>query len=403
MKLLETLDLCRQEADKVRESVAIRPGGDVSTGGILNSERGHIRMGSIRRTPEYIAALKEAGRLILGVRNGTISEWKLQEAMSTDDFPLLTGDLMYRQLLGNYADIAPVNRAIAQKVTVKDFRELNLYTIDGATEMPASVKELAPYPETQFSEDTYSVRVGKFGRRMAMSFEMLVNDDLNAFQSRPGRMAVGCAYMEDKTLTELYADANGPHASFFTSGNGNKLAANTALSTPAVQAMLNLFADQRDADDNPIVITESFLVIPPHLEVTARNILDALQIELTENGGTSNQKLIARNWMAGKLKLIINPWLPIVSTTNGKTSWYIFASSGGSSRPAMVYATLRGRETPQMMMKAPNSINLGGGDVSVMEGDFDIDAIDYKVRHFFGATRIDPKMAVASNGSGTPD
>jgi hypothetical protein len=32
---------------------------------------------------------------------------------------------------------------------------------------------------------------------------------------------------------------------------------------------------------------------------------------------------------------------------------------------------------------------------------FENDTIDYKVRHVFGGTRVDPKMAVASTGTGS--
>jgi len=36
-----------------------------------------------------------------------------------------------------------------------------------------------------------------------------------------------------------------------------------------------------------------------------------------------------------------------------------------------------------------------------LEGDFETDGIDYKVRHFLGGSLLDPVCAVASNGSGS--
>jgi hypothetical protein len=36
-----------------------------------------------------------------------------------------------------------------------------------------------------------------------------------------------------------------------------------------------------------------------------------------------------------------------------------------------------------------------------MEGDFETDAIHYKVRHVFGGVTLDPIMSVYSNGSGS--
>ncbi len=41
---------------------------------------------------------------------------------------------------------------------------------------------------------------------------------------------------------------------------------------------------------------------------------------------------------------------------------------------------------------------LGGGASSPLEGNFDNDDINYKIRHIFGAAQVDPKMAIASFG-----
>ena len=65
-------------------------------------------------------------------------------------------------------------------------------------------------------------------------------------------------------------------------------------------------------------------------------------------------------------------------------------------------------------MKLPNSVAIGEGtmgpgpgvfpgttNMNPMEGDFDTDAVHYKIRHVFGGTTIDPIMTVYSNGSGS--
>jgi hypothetical protein len=55
-----------------------------------------------------------------------------------------------------------------------------------------------------------------------------------------------------------------------------------------------------------------------------------------------------------------------------------------------------------MFMKAPNALRIGGGGmVDPMAGDYDSDGLEYKIRHVLGGTLMDPKMAVASNGSGS--
>jgi hypothetical protein len=70
-------------------------------------------------------------------------------------------------------------------------------------------------------------------------------------------------------------------------------------------------------------------------------------------------------------------------------------------RPISEIGFLRGYEAPQLFMKDPDAIRVGGGAVSPLDGDFDTDSIQYKLRHVFGGTLLDTKSAVASNGSGS--
>lgn len=51
-------------------------------------------------------------------------------------------------------------------------------------------------------------------------------------------------------------------------------------------------------------------------------------------------------------------------------------------------------------MKSPNAIRVGGGAVGPEEGSFENDSREWRVRHILGTVMIDPRQAVASNGSG---
>jgi hypothetical protein len=60
---------------------------------------------------------------------------------------------------------------------------------------------------------------------------------------------------------------------------------------------------------------------------------------------------------------------------------------------------LRGHDTPELFMKSPNSIRVGGGVVGAEDGSFETDGVDYKVRHVVGGTLMEPKAAYASKGA----
>ncbi|MTI82589.1 MAG: hypothetical protein FH756_01560 [Firmicutes bacterium] len=355
---------------------------------------------SLQKTQQYMAKLAEAAKFVADVFDGKRPAYHLQEAMTTSDFPLLFGDILDRQLLANYRETPVVYRNYCKIATVRDFRTVSRHHVDGGESVLDEVKQKDEYPETSLSEGRYQYSVSKYGRRIPFSWESMINDDLDALRDVPARFGRAARRTEQKKATQLYCDANGPHASFYKSANKNIVTGNPVLSIPGLQTALEILADQVDEDGEPIYIEMVHLVIPPALEITANNILNALQLELNESGGTANQKLIVANWMKNRLKLHVDPYIPIVaSSANGKTSWFLFANPG-SGRPALEVGFLRGHTEPEIFIKSPNAQRVGGGNVDPMAGDFDTDSIQYKVRHCLGGSQMDPKMSVASNGSG---
>lgn len=364
---------------------------------------------SLRRTnrnsPRYVRALAEAAELVAGVYSGRRPMYHFQEAMSTDDFPLLFGDILDRQLLGQYTEWSTQWTMIARRSTVRDFRTVKRFAVDGAESILDKVNPGSEYPEAALSEAKYEYSVSKYGRRVPLLWEAFVNDDLDGLRGIPDRLAKAARMSEEKFVTGLYAGSTGPNGTFFASGNKNVVTSGTlnpALSITSLETALTVIWAQKDADGNPIMTGPLRLVVPPALSVTARNILNATEIRVGKGSGTSTDQITAKNWMAGEIaELVVNPWLPIISTTNGNTSWYLF-SDPGVGRPAVEVGFLRGNETPALFVKSPDAMRVGGGGlVSPEEGDFDTDGINYRVRHVFGGTLMEPKAAFASNGSGS--
>lgn len=399
MTLTERLKQIPAVAKRIRESLSlVQPDGDGVYHTIEQAAKAEMKLGRIRE-----ARVMEMAKLLLDVYEGKRPKWHLQEAMTTSDFPLLFGDVLYRQMLGHYT-AWPVNYTTWMRVTeVNDFRAINMYMIDGGGGIPLeAVKERAPYPEISFSESRTQLSVAKYGRRYGVSFEMMVNDDLQAFQDRPRLMAEDSRMSEQYLATSKMWDAAGPHASVYTVGNANIVASNPVLSLAALQTAMTMLSKKKDSSGRPIFHEFVYLVVGPGLEITAMNILNAIQLELTEAGGTSGQKLIAINWMKGRVKLIVDPFIPLITTTGtvADTAW-VLVGSPGAARPAFHFGFLRGRRVPQLSMKAPNNITISGPTLGPADGDFDTDSIDYRVRHIFGAAFGDATLTVASKGTGS--
>lgn len=322
----------------------------------------------------------------------------LQEALSTSDFPLLFGDIIDRKMLARYHETEPTWRNWANTATVPDFRTVKRFAVDGSEATLATVAQGVEYPESKLTDLYYSYAVAKYGRRLPFFWETIINDDLNGFADAPDRLARACRRTQEFFATGLIASSTGPNATFFSAGHKNKISGGgSVLTISSLQSAFALLLAQVDTEGHPIEIDGVELVVPPQLEIPARNILQAFELWVNENGGTTGSQLHTKNWMQDKVSLSVNYYLPIVDTTTGTTAWYLFASPK-STRPALEIGLLRGHEDPELFRKVPNSMRVGGSGGDVLES-FEDDTIDFKCRLVIGGTLMDYRSAVVSLGA----
>ncbi len=385
-------------------------------GGEGRSISGLARTRRDKKNPRYLADIEAVEDLYESVLAGSRrAALDFVENMSTSDFSNLFGDVLDRQILAHYAT-APINwGAWAKKGRVRDFRTVKRFTIDGGNGVLPKVKQYAPYPAAKFDDGVFSYSVEKYGQRYPLSWETLVNDDLDAFAELPMIMGTSARRSEERFSTALFATSTGPNGTFFSTANKNVInptvLPNTALTNPpltvsSLELALQALWQQVDTTGNPVSLDGVSLVVPPALMVAAMNIINAIQIDTaTGSGGAVSDEgrpntLRVNNWLNGGITVIPNQYLQQISTTNGTTSWYLFANPN-VGRPAMEMGFLLGHEGPELFVKSPNAMRVGGGSVAPEEGDFDSDAAEWKVRLVMGGTLMDPKSAVASNGTGS--
>lgn len=372
-------------------------------------EEGYRPFRSRQLSPSRIAQFQESlGRVMQGRVHPVI--W-LKEEQSRSDFPLLMADTIDRTLLAGYLEYPISYPAYARVKTNRDFRAAKLFAVDGAEGVLEPINELGPYPQTAVQETKYEVTVQKYGKMMGFSFELMINDDLSAFQDTPLRFGRAARRNREYRVTVTFASiAN--QGTLYTNANANKVTItngartnNPALSVDGIMSAMEVLSRQVDADGQPINIQGAVVVYPPNLQIVAEQIQNTLQIWTDIRGGTvgtagSNEyKLEMRNFLANRLTWVMNSQLPLVNATNGRTGWYVFANPN-EGRPALVVAELAGHQTPDLLMRASNSVRVGGGLVDPMEGSFENDSMMYKVRDFIGSTTVDPKSTVFSDGTG---
>lgn len=384
---------------------------------------------------------------------------RVREALTISDFPSLFGDIIDRAVLANYKETPYTWDQIAKVDEVADFRLVRRIRVDYGTGLPViqaanagvggtnnpnaglltPIEVQSPYPEDKLTDSSYTYNLQKFGKRMPFAWETMINDDLNAIKDTPARFGIAMRRLEEYFVTQLFAN----NTNFFTAANKNRVKSadltvappvtfsNPPLSIAALQQARLVLSRQKDPTGQPISVESTILVVPPDLEVYGMNIMNATSLLINEQGGTltaagsgataSNynaQRIEAQNWMRGKVRILVNYQLPIIDTTYGGTGWYLFADP--NYRPALIAGKLRGHRAPELFMKLPNSVAIGEGTMgpgagpggpgmpgtfgggimgNPIEGDFETDAIHYKIRNIIGGTQVDPIMAVYSNGS----
>ena len=366
---------------------------------MLEGWEGYKCVGEGRKGADHDERLLEVINLLTN-KSGMPShlrEFKLKEAMTTSDFPLLFGEVLDRQLLAGFKETPQVMAKICRRGQVRDFRQVHRYAISGGDERLAEVAEKGEYLASDRDESKYYYALKKYGRQFDISWEALINDDLQALRDTPQRFARAARRAEEYFLTSLFMNAAGPLAAYFSVALGGIAPVGTALTIGNLETGVEAMAALTDVGGSPIMNKPKYLMVGPGLEFTARQILTSAQKQWVELGGAGGPLPYPTTNVIAQygLELLINPWIPIVDTTS-TAPWYLF--SDPADIPAAEFGLLRGHESPELFMKASDQVRVGGGVASPFDGDFATDNVLYKVRHCFGGVVLSSRAGYASTG-----
>ncbi len=370
---------------------------------LMEDWNGYVSASDITRPEGYERRLTEVVDLLSNAKNlpAHKHEYLLREALTTSDFPLLFGDVLDRQMLAAYKATPPVWKPYTKLSTVPRISPQvggYRFAMRGGDEHLDKVFEKGEYLASDRNADRYAISVDKYGRQFDISWEAMINDDLNALKDTPTRFAMAAQRTEHRVVVNQYAYdrtggiahiVGGPLYTTAPAAELNETAG--ALTIAFLEQGLEVMAGRVDAAGEPIYCRAKFLVVPPALEMTARQILTSTEKRYT--GGAAGTSWPTTNVLPQYgLQLIVDPYLPAAATANGSaasqnTQWYLF--SDPNDIRVIEAAHLSGHERPEICMKASNKVTVGGGAIAPMSGDFATDNIFYRVRLVFGATTLD--------------
>lgn len=329
---------------------------------------------------------------------------RLAEAFSTSDFKLAAFKELDSELQAQYDELPTNWTAYTDQTTVRDFRPKRLLSRWRSTIGLARVPELTEYPaDDRRGASDYAIQVAKYGRRFAISWEAWLNNEaIGELEDLPGELsrqaretemiAAVSNLLKVDPKTNTAADVN---TDFFKSANGNA-PTSLPLTRTNLKTVLDGMATRTDPNSKRVIARpQVVVVIPKALESQLLSIIRPTEVRVTDEAGNVT---IEGNEFSG-LTYVVEPMLDFINTNaKAKTTWFVVPAPG-SARPALWTAKLAGHETPDLRVKADGGQRVGGGDVSPLEGSFEVDDIQYRGRHIVGNQTGDALFTYVSRGA----
>jgi len=279
---------------------------------------------------------------------------------TTSDFPIILGDTVGRVLRDAYQAAPSGIRRLGRQTTARDFRAVNKIML-GEAPLLEKLNEHGEIKAGTMAEAREAYKVETWARKIGITRQVLVNDDLGAFADLARRMGQAAAETEARILVALLeaGSGNGPTMSdgktLFHADHGNKAGTGAAISDATLSAARLALRTQKGIEDRTIRVTPRNLLVPPALETTAEKWLASIAPATAADV----------NPFSGSLSLVVEPRL------SSATRWYVTADPGEID--GLEFAYLSGAEGPQVESRS----------------GWDVDGVEIRVILDFGAGFID--------------
>jgi hypothetical protein len=296
---------------------------------------------------------------------------------STSDFTVLLENIMYKVLLGAYAQQADSWRRFCGVDSVQDFRPSNRYRT-GSFGVLDTLTEDGEFKNKAIPDGLkFQLTTETRGNIIGISRQAIINDDIGALTDTANKFGRAAGLSIEKAVYDLLNLNGGLGPNITISGNtqnlfnaawGN-LTTGAALSMTALEADRVAMAKQQDISNNEYLdLRPQVLVVPLSLEG------DANAINRAKFDPTAASAFERPNIVGGLFRDVVG------SPRLTGTRRYLFVDPG--QVPAIVVAFLNGSQAPFMDQQ------LG----------WRVDGTEWKLRLDFKAQAFDPKGAISNAG-----
>ena len=254
---------------------------------------------------------------------------------SSSDFPLLFSNLAGKTLDAAYQEEPHTWAPLARQRNLPDFKQANDLIVAGAL-TPEALLEGGEYKAGTLQEGTHTWRLATYARKVTLTRQAIINDDLSAMEEVPDMLGRGFRRLESNIIWGLItgnALTSVDGLSLFNTAHNNGSA--QTITTTGFNAAKKAMRKQTDLAGNTINLSPSFMMVPTDLESTALQFLFPTGFSPSARTGDAGPVSV----QTAGVQLIVEPRLDGSATT-----WYLSASPGAVQ--GIVYGYLAGEEGP---------------------------------------------------------
>lgn len=300
------------------------------------------------------------------VRGLSVSEIATRAFHTTSDFPEILANVANKSLRDGYAEAPATYGPIVREVEVPDFKQISRTQLGDYPSLE-KVGESGEFKRGTISEAAEKYQVETFGKVVAVSRQVIVNDDMAAFTRLPMMAGIAARNLIADAVWDIF-NSNplmGDGVALFHATHGN-LPTSAALIKDGLSAMRSAMKKQTGLDGQKLNIMPRILIVPTERETEAEGVVSSLVVPQDISAATPSA-------FARTLQIIAEPRL-------NAAPYFLAAAIGQIDMIELAY--LQGQR---------------GVFLETRMG-FDVDGMELKARLDFGVKAIDFRGLVKNAG-----
>lgn len=302
---------------------------------------------------------------------GSVHDIVARALHTTSDFPMIMGDITRQTLLSGYTGYENTFDLFATRTVLSDFRETKTLELGSAPDLK-KVNEHGEFTRGTFRENEEGLKLETYGRVVGLTRHMIINDQLGAFTQAISNWGRKVAKLEGDIVwaTILQNIKLKDGNAIFHSSRGNLAGTGTALDQANLEKARTGYRKIKDIDGEAMNISPKYLFVGSNLEIQAQKLISGITVAQTVDQVVPEA--------IRSLQPVYEHRLDAIATN----AWFLFAAKEQTMGRGIHYLHLAGQEQPRTDERV----------------GFDVDGIEYKIAHDFGAGATDWRFGYKNVG-----